>query len=200
LEAEARLLNRRGLLIVISGPGGVGKDTLIQVLLTRDPLLRYSVSYTTRQRREYEVDGTHYTFVTETEFADMVAAGEFLEHAEVNGHHYGTSAGRVEDAQAAGYDVLLKIDVQGAEQVRTLRPDGVFIFISPPSMEELMRRRHVRGSETEQEMQERQRLAEWEMSFADRYDYVVVNDDVERATTEVESLVARERARRGALA
>jgi guanylate kinase len=200
LEAEARLLNRRGLLIVISGPGGVGKDTLIQVLLTRDPLLRYSVSYTTRQRREYEVDGTHYTFVTETEFADMVAAGEFLEHAEVNGHHYGTSAGRVEDAQAAGYDVLLKIDVQGAEQVRTLRPDGVFIFISPPSMEELMRRRHVRGSETEQEMQERQRLAEWEMSFADRYDYVVVNDDVERATAEVESLVARERARRGALA
>ena len=186
------------MLVVISGPGGVGKDTLIQELLKRDPLLRYSVSYTTRQRRPYEIDGTHYTFVSDEEFSRMVAAGEFLEHAEVNGHEYGTSAARVEEAQASGFDVLLKIDVQGAEQVRRLRPDGVFIFISPPSMDELIRRRHARGAESEQEIEERQRLAKWEMSFADGYDYVVVNDELDRATAEVEKLIASERETRGA--
>ena len=191
------MTSRHGLLIVISGPGGVGKDTLIQEMLRRDPVLWYSISYTTRPRRDYEVDGTHYTFVSVEEFRRMLEAGEFLEHAVVNANLYGTSAQRVEDAQAQGCDVLLKIDVQGAEQVRRLRPDGIFIFIAPPSMEELQARRHARGTESEAEMKQRQRLAAWEMSFSQKYDYIVVNDDVQRAADEVLSIINAERERRG---
>lgn len=187
-----------GLLIVISGPGAVGKDTLIERLRERHPELRYSVSCTTRPRRPYEIDGEHYTFVDRAEFERLVEEGEFLEHATVNGHCYGTSAGRVAELVDAGHDVILKIDVQGADQVRTRRPDGVFIFIAPPSMEELWRRRVERGAETPEVLRARQRLAEWEMSFSPRYDHVVVNDDLERALGEVEDVLAREReARRG---
>jgi len=176
----------------------VGKDYLIGKLRERDPRLRYSVSYTTRPRRDYEVEGRHYTFVDEAEFRRRVAEGEFLEYATVGDHLYGTSAHRVEEMQRAGEDVILKIDVQGAEQVRRKRPDGVFIFIAPPSMEELLRRRRERGTETPEVMAARQRLAEVEMSFADRYDYVVLNDRAERALAEIESIVDRERARRQA--
>jgi guanylate kinase len=178
---------------VISGPGSVGKDTIIEGLLKRDRRLRYSVSYTTRPRRAYEVDGVHYSFVDEARFHELVRSGEFLEHKRVNGFLYGTSALRVEELQASGFDVILKIDVHGAEEVRRRRPDGVFVFIAPPSMEELMRRRVRRGTETPEVIEARQRLAELEMGFADRYDYVVVNDDVERATDEVEAILERER-------
>jgi guanylate kinase len=181
---------------VISGPGAVGKDYLIAKLRERDPRLRYSVSYTTRPRRDYEVDGVHYSFVDEAEFRRLIAEGEYLEHAEVNGYLYGTSAQRVEEMQRAGYDVILKIDVQGAEQVRRRRPDGVFIFIAPPSMTELLRRRQERGTEPPEVIAERQRLAAVEMSFADRYDHVVINDDAERAVAEIESVLDRERALR----
>ena len=181
---------------MISGPGGVGKDYLINKLRERDPRLRYSVSYTTRPRRDYEVDGVHYSFVDDAEFRRLVAEGEFLEHAKVSGYRYGTSAGRVEEMQQAGNDVILKIDVQGAEQVRRRRPDGVFIFIAPPSMDELLRRRKERGTESPEVIAERQRLAEVEMFFADRYDHVVVNDDAERAVAEIESVLQRDRARR----
>jgi guanylate kinase len=186
-----------GLLVVIAGPGAVGKDYLIAKLRDRDPRLRYSVSYTTRPKRDYEVDGVHYSFVDEAEFMRLVAEGEFLEHARVNGYLYGTSAQRVEEMQQAGHDVILKIDVHGAEQVRRRRPEGVFIFLAPPSMDELLRRRQERGTESPAVMAERQRLAEVEMSFADRFDHVVVNDDADRAVIEVEALLDRERARRG---
>jgi guanylate kinase len=190
---------RRGLLVVISGPGGVGKDTLIEMLRLRDPRLVYSVSYTTRPRRAYEVDGEHYRFVTEEGFRRLAASGELLEHARVNGHLYGTSASRVEEIRDRGADVILKIDVQGAEQVRQRRPDAVFIFISPPSMDELLRRRVSRGSEPAEVIEARQRLAEVEMGYADRYDHVVVNDDAERAVDEILAILdlERERRRRG---
>ncbi len=184
---------RTGLLIVISGPGGVGKDTLIERLLAIDPRLRYSISYTTRPRRDYEVDGRHYTFVTEAEFRELVRQGEFLEHKIVGGHLYGTSVDRVEELQAGGHDVILKIDVQGAEEVRRRRPDGVFVFVAPPSMAELLRRRINRGSDSEEVIEARQRLAEVEMGFAERYDHVVVNDDVARAVAEIEAILDRER-------
>jgi guanylate kinase len=184
---------RRGLLIVISGPGSVGKDTLIERLRQRHPELCYSVSYTTRPRRRYEVQDEHYTFVDVPTFERMVEAGRFLEHATVNGHCYGTSVERVEQLQASGQDVILKIDVQGADQVRARRPEGVFIFLKPPSMEELMRRRLERGTESEAEVQARQELAGWEMSFAAKYDHVVVNDDLGRAVAEVESILDAER-------
>jgi guanylate kinase len=181
------------LLAVISGPGGVGKDTLIERLLERNPRLCYSVSYTTRPKRDYEVDGEHYSFVDVPTFQRMIQEGAFLEYATVNGNLYGTSASRVEAAQRAGYDVILKIDVQGADLVRQRRPDGVYIFIAPPSMDELIRRRIERGAESPEEIQARQELAEWEMSFADRYDHIVVNDDVERAVGEIEGLIEEER-------
>jgi guanylate kinase len=186
-----------GLVVVISGPGGVGKDTLIEKLLERDPRLRYSVSYTTRPRRDYEVDGEHYSFVDEAAFRRLVEEGELLEHATINGYLYGTSGPRLDAARADGHDVIVKIDVHGAEQMRRKRPDAVYIFISPPSMEELLRRRIERGVETETEIGARQRLAEVEMAFADRYDHVVVNDDAERAVAEIEGILQAKRRRRG---
>jgi guanylate kinase len=186
-----------GLVVVISGPGGVGKDTLIEKLLERDPRLRYSVSYTTRPRRDYEVDGEHYSFVDEAAFRRLVDDGALLEHATINGYLYGTSGGRLDAARADGHDVIVKIDVHGAEQMRQRRPDAVYIFISPPSMEELLRRRIERGVESETEIGARQRLAEVEMAFADRYDHVVVNDDAERAVAEIEGILQAKRRRRG---
>jgi guanylate kinase len=186
-----------GLLVVISGPGGVGKDTLIEMLRARDGRLAYSVSYTTRPRRAYEAEGEHYRFVDEAGFDRLVAAGELLEHARVNGHRYGTSAALVDELRALGRDVILKIDVQGAEQVRARRPAAVFIFISPPSMEELLRRRVSRASEPPEVIEARQRLADVEMGYAARYDHVVLNDDAERAVAEIQSILDEERRRRG---
>lgn len=186
----------RGLLIVISGPGAVGKDTLIERLQERHPQLRYSVSYTTRPPRPGEVDGEHYTFVDRATFERLVEEGRFLEHAVVNGHCYGTSSERVAKLQQTGHDVILKIDVQGADQVRAKRPDGVFVFLAPPSMDELWRRRVERGAEPPEVLRARQELAEWEMSFAGQYDHVVVNDNLDRAVQEVEDLLDAERGAR----
>ncbi|MDQ6774049.1 MAG: guanylate kinase [Candidatus Dormibacteraeota bacterium] len=175
-------------MIVISGPGGVGKDTLIEMLRGRHPRLTYAVSYTTRPRRDYERDGVHYSFVGEGEFEQLARDGRLLEHALVNGHRYGTSAERVDAALARGEDVILKIDVQGAEQVRARRPDGLYFFVAPPSMDELNRRRRRRG-DTPAESDERQRLAEREMAARESYDHVVVNDDAHRAVAEIESIL-----------
>ena len=191
-------MSRKGLLIVISGPGGVGKDTLIEMLRARNPHLCYSVSYTTRPDRPNEIPGEHYTFVDVPTFNELVERGELLEHAVVNGHLYGTSTRRVHEMQESCYDVILKIDVQGAEQVREKRPDGVYIFVAPPTMEELLRRRVVRGAESPEEMQERQQLAEVEMAYAHRYDHIVVNDDAERAVREIEGILDQERRKRDA--
>ena len=191
-------MSRKGLLIVISGPGGVGKDTLIEMLRARNPHLCYSVSYTTRPVRPNEIPGEHYTFVDVPTFNELVERGELLEHAVVNGHLYGTSTRRVNEMQESCYDVILKIDVQGAEQVREKRPDGVYIFVAPPTMEELPRRRVVRGAESPEEMQERQQLAEVEMAYAHRYDHIVVNDDAERAVREIEHILDQERRKRDA--
>jgi guanylate kinase len=174
----------------------VGKDTIISKLLTWDKNLRYSVSFTTRPRRDYEIDDVHYSFVTKPKFEELIGRGELLEYAEVNGYLYGTSHTRVEKLQRQRLDVILKIDVRGAEQVREKRPDGVFIFIAPPSMEELKRRREQRGSETEEEMLERQRLARSEMGHAQYYDYIVTNEDAERAASDVLAIIQQERGRR----
>ena len=186
---------KRGLLIVISGPSGVGKDTIIQRLLALDRNLRYSVSATTRQPRPGEVPGTNYTFVTRDQFERMVEDGAFLEHAEYDGNLYGTLRHRVEEARDAGHDIVLKIDVQGAEQVRHSEPDGVFIFVVPPSVEELERRQVLRNSETVADRISRRKIAELEMTFAPHYDHVVVNDDVDRTVGEILGIIhdARER-------
>jgi guanylate kinase len=186
---------RRGLLIVISGPSGVGKDTLIRRLLALDPNLRYSVSCTTRPPRPGEVDGESYSFLSRDAFQALVAQGAFLEHAAYNGHLYGTLRERVEGMRDRGQDALLKIEVNGAEQVRQKEPGGLFIFVAPPSTEELVRRQVERNSESAQDMAARRAIAEREMAYASRYDHVVTNDDLERATAEVLRTIrdARER-------
>jgi guanylate kinase len=187
---------RRGLLVVISGPSGVGKDTLIERLRELDPRLQYSISYTTRKPRPGEKDGVSYFFVSRQNFEELVAQGFFLEHAVYNGNYYGTPAAAVEEARAAGRDILLKIEVQGAAQVRKRAPDGVFIFIAPPSKEELVRRQELReGAVPDDDMVERLKIAETEMKHASEYDHVVVNDDLGPAVGEVLEIIRKARER-----
>ncbi|HSR23899.1 MAG TPA: guanylate kinase [Candidatus Eisenbacteria bacterium] len=169
----------RGLLVVMSGPGGAGEDTLIEMLREHDRGLAHPVSYTTRPRRDDEVDGEHYRFVDETDFRRLDAEGELLEHARVNGHLYGTPAGRVSEALAAGRDVVLELDVGGAEQVRRRRPDALLICIEAPAM----------GP--------RRRLAGVEAADAPPCDHVVVNEDARRAAAEIRRILERERGRAG---
>jgi guanylate kinase len=186
---------KRGLLTVISGPSGVGKDTLIKRLLELDHNLRYSVSCTTRAPRSNEADGVDYTFISRERFKQLIKEGAFLEHATYDGHLYGTLLERVESARAAGHDIVLKIEVQGAEKVRGRVPDGVFIFVVPPSAGELVRRQELRNSENEKDMASRRKIAETEMTYASRYDHVVVNDNLERAVAEVLAIIQEARQR-----
>jgi guanylate kinase len=186
---------RRGLLIVVSGPSGVGKDTLIENLLKLDPNLRYSVSYTTRSPRPDEVDGVNYRFVRRERFERLIEQGALLEHATYNGNLYGTPAAPVQEARGGGFDIVLKIEVQGARQVRHLAGDGLFIFLAPPSTEELVRRQEVRWSESRKDMAERLKIADKEMTFASDYDFVVVNDDLDRAVAEVLAIIRKARER-----
>jgi len=179
-----------GRIIVLSGPGGVGKDTVIEALRQRHPQLGYSVSYTTRPARPYEREGVHYRFVTGPRFQSLLESGDMLEHALINGYHYGTSAQLVNEQLEQGRDVILKIDVQGAEQMRRSRPDALFIFLKPPSMNELLRRRRARDSESAAEMEARQRLAVEEMGNAAAYDHVIVNDELDQTVAVIESILA----------
>ncbi|GAC1508812.1 MAG: guanylate kinase [Candidatus Dormibacteraceae bacterium] len=189
------MTTRRGQLIVISGPSGVGKDTLIKLLLKLDRNLRYSVSCTTRSTRPGEVDGVDYSFLTHERFLQLVEKGAFLEHAEYNGNLYGTLIERVEEARAAGHDIVLKIEIHGAEQVREKVREGVFIFIAPPSVDELVKRQVKRNTESSQDMAARRKIAELEMQFASKYDHVAVNDDAERAAREVLAIIQEARQR-----
>lgn len=186
---------KRGQLIVISGPSGVGKDTLIHRLLELDRNLVYSVSGTTRQPRPGEKPDENYTFLTRDEFEALVAKDAFLEHASYNGHLYGTFRDRVQSARDGGRDVVLKIDVQGAEQVRKLVPDAIFIFVVAPSEQELERRRIQRGSETDKDMAARRQIAQQEMTYAAEYDHVVTNDDIETAVAQILEIINRARER-----
>ena len=190
-------MNKRGLLIVISGPSSVGKDTLIKRLLELDHDLVYSVSGTTRKPRPGELPDKNYTFLTREQFEELVKKGAFLEHATYNGNLYGTFRDRVERARNERRDVVLKIDVQGAEQVREKVPEGIFIFLAPPSIDELIKRQIKRNTESVEDMEARRLIATREMEYAARYDHVVVNDDIERASMEVKDIIrdARERQR-----
>jgi guanylate kinase len=184
---------KRGLLIVISGPSGVGKDTLIKRLLELDRNLRYSVSCTTRPPRPGEQDGVDYSFVSRERFQQLIDEGAFLEHATYNGNLYGTLAERVERARADGHDIVLKIEVQGAEQVRKNVPDAILIFVVPPSVDELVRRQMKRNTESSQDMTARRQIAEREMEYSSRYDHVVVNDELERAVAQVLQIIQKAR-------
>ena len=180
---------KKGLLIVISGPSGVGKDTLIKRLLELDRNLRYSVSCTTRSPRRGERDGVDYSFVSRERFQELIDEGAFLEHATYNGNEYGTLAERVDRERKAGHDLVLKIEVKGAEQVRAKVPDAIFIFVAPPSVDELVKRQIKRNTETSQDMEARRQIATREMEYAARYDHVVVNDELERAVAEILAII-----------
>jgi len=176
---------RRGALFVIAAPSGAGKTSLVKTVLDRDPALKVSISHTTRKPRPHERDGEHYHFVTTGEFRRLVAADQFLEHAQVFDNFYGTSRAGVEALRNAGFDVILEIDWQGAQQVRKAQPDCRTIFILPPSRAELEARLRNRKTDVEEVIARRLRDAEADMSHYAEFDYVVVNDDFERAATEL---------------
>jgi guanylate kinase len=188
------LASRRGRLIVIAGPSGVGKGSVVQRLLSRDRSsadlrLAYSVSVKTRAPRANERDGREYFFISEDAFDQMLSAGELLEWAPFVDHRSGTPRAFVDQALAEGRDVILEIDVKGAEQVRAKVPDAVLIFLAPPSMAELEGRLRGRGTEDDDRIARRLETAAWEITQQDRFDHVVVNDDVERAAEEVAAII-----------
>ena len=185
---------KSGKLIVVTGPSGVGKSTIVQQVLARTGA-DFSISATTRQARPGEVDGRDYRFVSRDEFETMIADGALLEHADVFGHYYGTPAKPVRDALAAGRNVVLEIDVQGGLQVHEKHPDATFVLIVPPDDAELARRLNGRGTEEDDVVRRRLAQADSELEIARKsgaYEYEVVNDDLERAIDEVVELVTRE--------
>lgn len=183
---------KEGKLIVISGPSGVGKGTIKQEILN-DPTLNlaFSVSYTTRDPREDEVDGVHYFFVSQKTFDQMVEDDAFLEHAGYVGNSYGTCRKQVEDLLAQGKNVLLEIETNGAGQIIQKRPDALSIFILPPSMEALYERLKGRGTESSEVIEERVEKARQEMTLKDNYKYQVVNDDLKLATSKVRDIILK---------
>lgn len=188
---------RRGLLFVLSSPSGAGKTTITRRLLADDPALSMSVSVTTRPPRDGEVDGRDYHFIDNAAFDRLVADRALLEHARVFEHWYGTPIGPVEAALAAGRDMVFDIDWQGAKQVRGRLPDHIVsVFILPPSMTELHDRLRRRAKDSEKTVLARMEKAVDEVSHYDEYDYVIVNDDLERAVEMVKSILAAERLKR----
>ncbi len=197
LQTESQLLENssRGILFVVSSPSGGGKGTLIRRVLDVVPDLSYSVSYTTRAPRSGEVNGREYFFVDQPAFQDMVVANEFLEWACVHGHLYGTARRQVAEEIAAGLDIILEVDVQGAASVRHLGLDSVSMFILPPSYEVLRERLLARGTDTPEELQIRLRNAPDEISQYAAFDYVIINDDANTAAAQLASIVYAERTR-----
>lgn len=186
----------RGLLLILSGPAGVGKGTVCKALRERMPDLVYSVSATTRQPRPGEVEGVNYFFKSKEEFLRMIEQDELLEWAEYVGNYYGTPRAFVDSMLAAGRDVILEIEVQGALQVKEKFPQGTFLFLAPPDLEELENRIVGRGTESEETIRKRMEVARAEIELMDHYDYVVVNDEIECACERVQAIITAEHLKR----
>ena len=182
-----------GNLFIVCAPSGAGKTSLVNELLTADPQIRLSVSYTTRKPRSGEVDGREYHFVTEPEFAQMIGRGEFLENALVHGNHYATSAHWISEQRAAGHDIMLEIDWQGASQVRQLIPEAIGIFILPPSFETLLSRLNKRAQDSPDVIARRLAVARDEISHVGEFKYVIINDNFSQAAQDLISIVRTQR-------
>ena len=182
-----------GNVFIVCAPSGAGKTSLVGELLKADPQIRLSVSYTTRKPRPGEVDGREYHFVTEQEFAQMIARGAFLENALVHGNHYATSAHWISEQRAAGHDIMLEIDWQGASQVRHVIPEAIGIFILPPSFETLMSRLNKRAQDSPDVIARRLAAARDEISHAGEFKYVIINDNFTEAAQDLISIVRAER-------
>lgn len=177
-------------LFVIAAPSGAGKTTLVKALVARKPGLCFSISYTTRRKRRTEIDGVDYLFVDVETFEQLKQRGELLEFAEVFDNYYATSRSQVEKHLAAGQDVLLEIDWQGARQVRESMPECITIFVLPPSLEELERRLRDRRTDSAEVIERRLRDAQADMSHWDEFDYIIINDDIEQAVVDLERVLA----------
>lgn len=185
----------RGTLYIVAAPSGAGKSSLVNATLARDPQISLSISFTSRAMRPGEVNGQHYHFVPAAEFEAMIAAGDFFEHASVHGDWKGTARQSVEPQLAAGKDVLLEIDWQGAQQVRAKVPDAVSVFILPPSRQALEDRMRKRGQDSEAVIAQRMAAAREEMSHFSEFDYVIVNEDFDTAVAEMCSIFQASRLR-----
>ncbi|HHY05136.1 MAG TPA: guanylate kinase [Thermoanaerobacterales bacterium] len=188
-------MQTKGMLIVISGPSGVGKGTLCNLLLKRKKNIILSVSTTTRLPRDGEINGKNYFFVSKKDFESMIKENQFLEWAKVYNNYYGTPREFVNKNLEKGKDVLLEIDIQGAKQVKHNCPQAIFIFIMPPSIAELETRIKKRGTETQTSLEVRMGNTVNELKAAYMYDYIVINDDIERAVTELCSIISAEKCR-----
>lgn len=190
------MITVKGILFIISSPSGGGKGTLIREVLRTVPNIGYSVSFTTRSIREGETDGIHYNFVSHKEFENLIEQGEFLEYAEVHGNYYGTSKTQVEKEVSAGRDIILEIDVQGANLVREKTSDATGIFILPPSFEVLCERLIARQTESDEELKLRLSNSRDEVQEYTKFDYVIINDEVIKAVNDLQSVIYAERCRR----
>ena len=188
-------MTKEGLLVVISGPSATGKGTVCKALLDKESQIYYSISATTRFPRPGEEDGINYFFLDRGKFEEMIAADEFLEWAEVYGNYYGTPKSKVCEELSKGRNVILEIDIQGALKVKNKSPYGVFIFIMPPSLEELEARIRKRGTETEEVIQKRLGCARAEIAALSQYHYVVINDEVEKAVEKIMAIIIAEKSR-----
>ncbi len=189
----------KGRLIVFSAPSGCGKGTMLAEIL-KDNSFRCSVSTTTRQPREGEIDGVNYFFISKEEFEQKISNDEFLEHAEYCENFYGTLKTEVDSYLEKGVNVILEIEVQGAMKVRELRPDALFVFIAPPSVNELRRRLNKRGTETQEVIEKRVAAAVTELPYMDKYDYIIVNDALEDAVSDFFSVIRSEKLKTSAQA
>ena len=187
------MLNRKGLLLVVSGPSGAGKGTICKALLNKNDKIKLSVSATTRKPRNGEVHGVNYFFIEKEEFTKMVENGEFLEHAQIYDNFYGTPKAAIIECLEKGQDVILEIEMQGARQIKEVYPEGVFIFVLPPSLEELKSRIVGRGTETQEEIENRCSCAFEEINQIVNYDYFIVNEDIEKSVNDVEAIILSEK-------